>query len=139
MRWNVVMVALLGFAAAAAQAQPAECSASAQLPGRMLAEGDGFRLLFSIAPANLRVGEHFNLDITVCSRNGGTRGQVLKVDADMPAHRHGMNYRATLHSLGEGRLQAQGLMFHMPGRWRFIFDLSGDQGTTRLTREIEVE
>ena len=40
----------------------------------------------------------------------------------MPAHRHGMNYRATVSTLSPGVYRAEGLMFHMPGRWRVIFD-----------------
>jgi hypothetical protein len=48
---------------------------------------------------------------------------ALRVDADMPAHRHGMNYRTTVTALGDGRFRAEGLMFHMAGRWRLLFDL----------------
>jgi hypothetical protein len=63
---------------------------------------------------------------------------AVRVDADMPAHRHGMNYRATVTPLVDGRFTAQGLMFHMPGRWRFIFDLATPAGTQRLTHEVEL-
>ena len=53
----------------------------------------------------------------------------LAVDADMPAHRHGMNYRASVTALGDGRFRADGLMFHMAGRWRILFDLPASDVT----------
>jgi hypothetical protein len=42
------------------------------------------------------VGRHFGLDIVVCARAGARAAGGLRVDADMPAHRHGMNYRPTV-------------------------------------------
>ena len=134
-----LMLGLLGPIAVSAQTQPVECNAAQAQAGRLLAMGEGFRVLFVARPEAIRVGDHFALEITVCPRPGTAGPALLKVDADMPAHRHGMNYRATLQPHGEGRFQAQGLMFHMPGRWRFIFDVSDDRGSARLTREIEVE
>jgi hypothetical protein len=62
----------------------------------------------------------------------------LRVDADMPAHRHGMNYQTTVQMAGEGRFLAQGLLFHMPGRWRLIFDVDTGGKTVRLSQELEV-
>ena len=32
-----------------------------------------------------------------------------------------MNYKPTMHALGDGRFVTEGLMFHKPGRWRFSF------------------
>ena len=64
---------------------------------------------------------------------------ALKVDAEMPAHRHGMNYRTTVQSLGGGRWRADGLMFHMPGRWRFLFELDrAGQPPLRLTQDLDL-
>lgn len=95
------------------------------------------RLAFVAHPAPPPVGRHFRIEIQLCAPESTVR--QLRVDADMPAHRHGMNYRATVKPLGAGRWQADGLLFHMPGRWRFVFDLETAQGTQRLTHEVEVE
>jgi hypothetical protein len=65
-----------------------------------------------------RSGRHFALDVVVCARAGAALPVALRVDADMPAHRHGMNYRPTVRALGDGRYRADGLMLHMAGRWR---------------------
>ena len=139
MKRRVIWAAVLGLLTALAQAQTDDCAAATQPLGRWLVEGDGFRLLFAPRPTRIRVGEHFGLDITLCARHGGTGLPTLKLDADMPAHRHGMNYRPTLQTRSDGHVRAQGLMFHMPGRWRFMFDLADERGAARLTHEVEIE
>jgi hypothetical protein len=88
------------------------------------------------APA---VGRHFGIDMVVCPRAGASLPVSLRVDADMPAHRHGMNYRPTVRTLGEGRYRAEGLLFHMAGKWRLMFDLSADGRLERLSHEIDLE
>ena len=97
------------------------------------------RLAFRTLPARVAVGRPFKVEAVVCPGAGGARPAKLVVDADMPAHRHGMNYRARVQALGGGRYRAEGLMFHMPGRWRFVFDLQLPQGPLRMTRDIEVD
>jgi hypothetical protein len=50
-----------------------------------------------------------------------------------------MNYRPTVASTGDGRYLAEGLMFHMPGRWQLIFDVERSGGTERLATDILLE
>ena len=56
----------------------------------------------------------------------------------MPDHRHGMNYRpaVTLDGLSG---TAEGLMFHMPGRWQLILDVRGAAGRETLTADAVLE
>jgi hypothetical protein len=61
------------------------------------------------------------------------------VDATMPEHRHGMNYRAGIKSLGEGRWRAEGLLLHMPGRWELRFDVQAAGGTASLRDTIQLQ
>jgi hypothetical protein len=102
-------------------------------------------LVFAPLPGPITVGKHFSLDVRLCSATGAaaakTKLRLLKVDADMPAHRHGMNYLATVRSTGAGAYRADGLMFHMPGVWRLSFDVDGGAGTVahRLTHELLLE
>jgi cytochrome c peroxidase len=84
------------------------------------------------------VGRHFELRFVVCDGTGIRSDAKVRVDADMPAHRHGMNYRASVSPLGAGVYRAHGLMFHMPGRWRVIFDIEVGGRTQRATHEFEV-
>lgn len=90
---------------------------------------------FRSVPAAMPVDRHFKLELQLCPASA----KQLRVDADMPAHRHGMNYRVKLTPLGAGRYHAEGLLFHMPGRWRLIFDMVTADGPLRLTHEVDVQ
>ncbi|HEU4646515.1 MAG TPA: FixH family protein [Burkholderiales bacterium] len=81
-----------------------------------------------------RLGEHFAVEFAVCPAPEGVR-----VDAWMPAHRHGMNYVPAVKALGGGRYRAEGLLFHMPGEWEFVFVLRAHGATQRLVRGLRVE
>ena len=56
----------------------------------------------------------------------------------MPAHKHGMNYAPSLKPLGPGRWRAEGLMFHMPGRWEFVFEIDAAGKTDRLAAPYQL-
>ena len=79
------------------------------------------------APSPLPLNRPFALDITLCAQNGTPVSDPPRVDAWMPAHRHGMNYRPTVTTLGPGRFRAEGLLFHMPGRWEVIVEVGGER------------
>ena len=86
----------------------------------------------------LEVAQHFSVDVAVCPKSGQPQAEALKVDAHMPEHRHGMNYAATVTPLGPGRWRAEGLMFHMPGRWEFVFEVRAAGTTDRLASSIRL-
>ncbi|HKX38465.1 MAG TPA: cytochrome c peroxidase [Burkholderiales bacterium] len=79
-------------------------------------------------PSSLSVSQHFSIDIEACAK-AGPAPKTLKVDAHMPAHRHGMNYAPKVVALGPGRWRADGLMFHMPGKWELVFVVDGERIT----------
>ena len=118
----------------AAEAPPA-CGPHLAGPARQQAEGRGWAIAFAPGAWPVPVGRHFALDITVCPPAGVPAPATLKVDADMPAHQHGMNYRPTVKALDGGRYSAEGLMFHMPGRWRVSFTVDGG---APLTHELRI-
>lgn len=70
------------------------------------------------------------LEIAVCPA-----AAELRANAHMPEHRHGMNYRPTLAPADAGRYRSEGWLFHMPGRWEFVFDVGGE----RLTDSLRLE
>jgi hypothetical protein len=90
-------------------------------------------VLYRAQPAP-RVGEHFALEFAVCPAPEGVR-----VDATMPEHRHGMNYRPTVTAQGGGRYRAEGLMFHMAGRWELVFEVRAGGATERLAQSLRLE
>lgn len=96
---------------------------------------DRYLLTFRTDPLRIEVGEPFALVVNVCTRRGRA-AELVAVDASMPEHRHGMNYRATIVAKGDGRFQAEGLLFHMPGRWEIIFDVGAGDESERLTHDI---
>lgn len=88
-------------------------------------EGD-IAIAYRVTPDRVPVGQPFSLDIAICPAP-----QSLRVDAQMPAHRHGMNYRPSIAAAGPGRYRAEGLLFHMPGDWEFVFDITTTAGQHR--------
>jgi hypothetical protein len=99
-------------------------------------DGERYVLAWRARPAPIRVSEFFALDVAVCARDGAALPATLRLDAQMPEHRHGMNYRPTIERMGEGRFLASGLLFHMPGRWQFSFDVRDAQGRETLRSDL---
>ena len=120
----------LGPAVAAACVAPAGFAPAGRIESRETV------LHYRTLPPRIRIGEHFAVDAVVCAKIAPS---ALRVDALMPAHRHGMNYRARVAPQGDGRYRAEGLLFHMPGAWQFVFDLERPGGTERLTADVTVE
>lgn len=119
----------------------AACGDGLPAAGRQVLERSGVQLAYAPQGGAVPLGRHFALDIEVCAPAGSVAPLLLRVDADMPAHRHGMNYRSTLRPLAPGRYVAEGLMWHMPGRWRLIFELAAPPGQPlqRITHELNLE
>lgn len=97
--------------------------------GTALADG-AVTLAWQAAPARIAVSRPFALQVRLCPSGA----KLLRVDATMPAHRHGMNYRPSVKALDGGRWRVEGLVWHMPGRWELAFDVELD-GTTRTLRQ----
>ena len=85
-------------------------------------------------PAAIPVGAHFSVRFHLC---GPPVGRV-RVRGWMPDHRHGMNYRPEVTLNGTSGT-AEGLMFHMPGRWQLLLDIRGAAGGETLTAETVLE
>jgi hypothetical protein len=98
----------------------------------MLRSGE-VHLSWQVEGAALGVGRMFALQAQVCPPTA----RLDRVDAMMPEHQHGMNYRPRLVDLGAGRWRAEGLMFHMAGRWELRFDVvEAGGGQARLRESI---
>ena len=118
---------LLLFAAPAAKA--------CDLPGgeaRKVQSGH-YEVLYR-TPAPLKVGQHFAVDFAVCPAP-----ESVRVDAWMPEHKHGMNYRPTVTATGEGRYRAEGLMLHMAGKWELVFEVRAGDSVERVAEVIRLE
>jgi hypothetical protein len=102
-------------------------------------EGASYTVVFKTVPDPVGVGAHFALDFAVCPRGAADVPSAVRVDATMPEHRHGMNYRPVVTAKSAALYRAEGLMFHMPGRWDLTFDIDAPGRVERLTSVLKLE
>ena len=90
-------------------------------------------------PEHLEVGQFFAAEVIACRAPGPVAVSGVVLDAQMPAHGHGMNYRPTATQVGPDRFRITGLMLHMAGKWRLTFDLVHADRRTRLSRDLDLK
>lgn len=115
------------------------CAPPGDFEARGWIQSDGILVVYRTRPAQIEVGRHFTIEAIVCTRGDAVQATGLAVDALMPNHLHGMNYRPRVSAQGDGRYVAEGLLFHMPGRWRLLFDVEVPSGSERMWQDIELE
>lgn len=130
----IAALAMAAFASSGAAAQP--CGAG--LAGAQRIESVRYAIAFLTRPAKIAVGRHFSVEFAVCAKGDRPAPQSVQVDATMPEHKHGMNYAPNITKTGPDRYRADGLMFHMPGRWELTFELRSNGQTEKLARSIVV-
>lgn len=118
-------------------AQATRCGSDLQNAVR--AESARYVVVYAPTPAPIAVSKHFAMDIVVCAKPGAPAPQGLRLDAVMPEHNHGMNYKPGVVALGKGRYNADGLMLHMPGRWDFVFDVQTGGASERVTASLALK
>ena len=128
-------MALLGVTQLSAAA---ECGDKLPQKGKQMVFDKGYVVAFVPSVWPIPVGKHFSLAMQVCTPAGKSIPNMLRVDADMPMHKHGMNYRTTVEDLGDGSYRADGLMFHMPGKWRFLIEIAMGPQNIQLRRELDI-
>ena len=57
----------------------------------------------------------------------------------MPEHGHGMNRVPKVAPRPDGGFHAEGLLFHMPGRWELYFDVTQGAVTERAQTDVFLE
>jgi hypothetical protein len=122
---------LLGVLAAATSAAQA-----CDLPGGKAQKIETARhlVLYRTLPAPMKVGQHFSVEFAVCPTP-----ESVRIDAWMPEHKHGMNYRPTVTATGDGRYRAEGLMLHMAGKWELVFEVRAKDSVERVAQVIRLE
>ena len=129
---SAILVAILAI-------PPATAQTCADFAGADKVDSGRYVLAYRTKPETIAVGQHFSMDLAVCPKDSQTTPESVRVDAYMPEHRHGMNYKATVKPADGGHYLAEGFMFHMPGRWEFIFEVRGGGKTDRVTRSVTLE
>ena len=134
-RWRLGGQTLAGaLALVLAAGQAAACDRPPGWIGGARIDGKLWTAWWRSEPSAVPVGAHFSIRFRLC---GSPVGRV-EVRGWMPDHRHGMNYQpaVTLNGLSG---TAEGLLFHMPGRWQLILDVRGAAGREKLIAETKPE
>ena len=84
------------------------------------------------------VSAPFEMSVTFCGSSGAEIA-AMTFDAFMPAHQHGMNYRANVADMGEQSFKISNVVFHMPGRWELRIDAEAADQKFAYTGDVEVE
>lgn len=129
LRFTAMVLGIASAASAIAQDCPG-------LDGARKIESDRYVLSYRTEPSKIAVGQHFTLELAVCPKGGQPGPETIGVDGFMPEHNHGMNYKPVVKPAGARRYNVAGLMFHMPGKWEFIFDIRGGGKMDRLKDPI---
>jgi len=132
-RWPAALLALL-----AASPAWADCPLDLGRGTGIVVFSSHYLVAFRPEPIRIEVGEPFTLLLNVCTKSDNP-AELVAVDANMPDHRHGMNYRPTIVSVGEGRYRVEGMVFHMPGRWEINMDVRAGEESERLSHELVVK
>ena len=123
---------------AALVAVPAVAAAQCDAPGAKV-ESDRIVVVYRTVPPKIAVGQHFALLFTVCGSGAPAVPISVEVDARMPAHGHGMNYRPGITPLGAGGFRAEGLMLHMPGHWDLEFVVREGGRAERVVHRLDLQ
>ena len=121
----------------AALASHALACPAAEQGFQRLASGDA-EVAYRWDPAELKVGRFFAAEVIACRTPGAGPVREIRIDATMPAHGHGMNYRPAADETAPGHYKFTGLMLHMAGTWRHTIDLVQGAKRTRLTHEVKL-
>jgi hypothetical protein len=129
----VVLALVLALHAQAAAACPSEAEGYARLATPKA------EIAFRWEPREIKVGRFFEGEVVVCrAPNVGDIDRIV-IDARMPAHGHGMNYRPKGARAGSDSFRFTGLMLHMAGTWQLTFDVYQGERRMRLSRELDVK
>lgn len=119
--------AVLAWACAAYVAwSPASASSNGGLAVTAASDRGTFRLELQPSTMPVPVNELFELQVTVTLLRelDDPNPFWLSLETAMPGHGHGMNTRARVEPVGDGRFIVRGLLLHMSGQWEFAFDVA---------------
>lgn len=83
--------------------------------------------------------EHFSVEVLLEPGAGAGKPVSVLVDADMPAHRHGMNTKPEIVHEGGNRYRAKGMLFHMAGEWLITVEVSAGTTQERVSFPVLIE
>lgn len=103
-------------------------------------QGERYKAI--LTPINaIEVSKATSVNVTLCGDIENVKS--IELDASMPAHGHGTNYKPTVTPLksteSEASYQVDGLVMHMPGNWRWEMQVLGADGRDTLMKDFMLE
>lgn len=101
-----------------------------------------YLLRWRATPALLPLAQNFALDVWVFDARApdvALADVTVDVDAGMPQHGHGLARRPRIARVEPGHWRAEGLRFHMPGRWELYFDVTRGARLERAQTSVVLE
>lgn len=91
-------------------------------------------------PDNPPLNTEFSFNFSLCRDDTcpPPSAELIAVTAEMPDHKHGTNRRALVTNLGSC-WKAEGMILHMPGRWRVSVDFKVDGRIFRSSQDVLVD
>jgi hypothetical protein len=108
-------------------------------PVTKTSDGGGYEVTVMPGGGEITWNKHFSLELDIKSQQPLSDEFELVVDADMPAHRHGMNTKAEVFDQGTSHLLVEGMLFHMKGDWVITVELSDRGVTETVTYPVLIE
>ena len=111
------------------------------LAGATESDGGTFKLELQPSATPVPVNELFELEVmvTLLRELDDPNPLWLDLQTSMPGHGHGMNTRARVEPLGDGRFVVRGLLLHMLGQWDFTFDVAKGRVHEKATVSFELK
>ena len=99
-----------------------------------------FQVSCTFNPSPIPRNEHVSMIMNLHRLDGSAMPSelIIKVDADMPSHGHGMNTEPEIKQLSDGKYEVTGLLFHMGGHWELYVDVVEDGLPDRATISFEL-
>ena len=95
-------------------------------------------LIYIETASPIKVSQPFSAVVSLCDDQAATIS--LELDAQMPAHGHGMNYSPELTVLEQTEhhliVQADGLVLHMPGSWEWMINVTSQNTKQSITHSF---
>ena len=97
-----------------------------------LTAGETYFVHAETTPTPIPFNEYFSVQVQVFAADAQTdplEEVTVSINAEMPAHGHGMNERPEVSGPVDGVFQAEGLKWHMEGEWELLVYVETEKAT----------
>ena len=129
-------VFFLNFTACKDSTDEATTAVDQAWPATLQTDRGNFRVTIRPEPGRISRSEHFSLEVSL---DPSTSDATLAVNADMPAHKHGMNTKPEISKIEPHRFRVEGMLFHMAGDWVIDVDITQGTKTERASFPVHIE